>query len=206
MIRGAGRGSLGHLLFQLLCPPDPFGPGKHRHMRCMPRSESAAPQVIRGSENGAVRACVFCGSTSGKSTLEHAIPKWARRAFGIQGELTVEASKGPMSEREDVGRLKHLNIVLRNAICGPCNYGWLASVEKVAAPVLTPMAVTAQPAVLDAEAQAMLAFWAVKTVLLLQLAFRQMYGKRRELTGYDPTTQELAWLWAKREPPPRSLV
>jgi hypothetical protein len=68
------------------------------------------------------------------------------------------------------------------------------------------MAIAARPAVLDAGAQAMLAFWAVKTVLLVQLAFRQMYGSRRELRGYDPASQLFAWLWASRQPPPRSMV
>lgn len=52
----------------------------------------------------------------------------------------------------------------------------------------------------------MLALWAVKTVLLPQLALRQMYGRRRAVKGYDPTSQELAWLWARRQPPSRSMV
>lgn len=154
-----------------------------------------------------MRSCVFCGSASGKLTDEHAIPKWARRALGGQGELTVLAGKGPVPPREPAGRrLPHLNIVLKGSLREPCNTGWLAGLEKRVAAVLEPMAIAAQPATLDADAQELLAFWAVKTVLLVQLAFRQMYGRRQDLTGYNPTSQELAWLWAERRPPPRSLV
>jgi hypothetical protein len=95
---------------------------------------------------------MFCGATSGKATDEHAIPKWAREVFGQNGELTVLAGKGPAGPREPAGRnLKHLNIVLRNALCGPCNNVWLAGLERQAAPALTPMALTAQPVVLDAR-------------------------------------------------------
>jgi hypothetical protein len=142
--------------------------------------------------------------TSGKATDEHAIPKWAREAFGSQGEL---AGKGPVAPREPAGRkLQHLNVALKGALCERCNNVWLGGLEQQVASVLKPMAITAQPAVLDASAQAMLAFWAVKTVLVVQLAFRQMYGSRHELKRYDPASQLLAWLWAKRQPPPLSMV
>ncbi len=68
------------------------------------------------------------------------------------------------------------------------------------------MALTGQPTVLDAQTQALLAFSAVKTALLLELAVRQMYEGQRPVEGYQATEQELAWMWAKNEPPHRSMV
>jgi hypothetical protein len=53
------------------------------------------------------------------------------------------------------------------------------------------MAVHGQAAALDAHAQRLVAFWATKTVLLLELALRQRYpGLRTE--GYVPSSAELA--------------
>jgi|HubBroStandDraft_1064217.scaffolds.fasta_scaffold457931_2 hypothetical protein len=64
-----------------------------------------------------MRLCVFCGSTSGTVTEEHAIPKWAREAFGRLGDLTVLTGSGPVPPREPAGRnLKHLNVVLKGAL------------------------------------------------------------------------------------------
>ena len=40
-------------------------------------------------------------------------------------------------------------------------------------------------------------WWAVKTVLLLELAFRQMYPASRPTEGYQATQPEFAWLRAK---------
>lgn len=59
---------------------------------------------------------------------------------------------------------------------------------------------------LDTATQELLSLWAVKTCLFLELAIRQMYAGKRLVEGYLATTQELAWLRQKSEPPPRSMV
>ena len=56
------------------------------------------------------------------------------------------------------------------------------------------MALAEQQAVLDPDVQALVALWAVKTCLLLELALRQMYPGQRPIGGYLATTAELAWL------------
>ena len=157
-------------------------------------------------ETEGMRPCVFCGATTGRATSEHVIPKWAHDAFNIQGWLTVHASDGPGSPREQVGCLQHLNVVLKDGICRPCNNDWLGGIERKVQPVLAPMAVSAQPTVLGAAAQALVALWAVKTCLLLELAMRQKYPGRRTAEGYLATGQELAWMQAEQEPPPRSMA
>jgi hypothetical protein len=151
---------------------------------------------------------IFCGSTDALLTIEDVIPKWARRAFDIQGSLTVTATDQPRSLKRQVGRpLPLLRIVLKDALCATCNNAWLGStVEKPAARLLAPMAVERQPTVLDSAAQRLLALWAAKTALLLELAIRQMYPGERRIEGYAPSEVELAYMWRHKEPPPRSMV
>ncbi len=150
--------------------------------------------------------CIFCGSVAEAASEEHVIPKWARRAFHIQGPVTVRASDWPDPERKDVDRLQHLNVTLTDALCENCNSKWLGPIEGRVARVLRPMMVNAAPAVLDTRDQGLLAFWAVKTILLLELSVRQMFPGARAIEGYAATAPELAWLRAREEPPPRSMV
>jgi len=154
---------------------------------------------------------VFCGTATGRIsdlTDEHAVPVWARDAFDIQDWVTLTVGYGLGSSiKEQVGRIRHLNIVLRKQLCQRCNNVWLAGLERAVQPILQPMALLTEPRVtLDAAAQKLLAFWAVKTAFMLELAFRRNRPDRRRIKGYVPTDPELAWLWAHSEPPPRSMV
>jgi hypothetical protein len=150
---------------------------------------------------------VFCGITSSRLTNEHAIPKWARDAFDIQDWITITASDGPGASPQPIRRIRHLNIVFRNQVCHRCNNEWLAGLERAVQPILTPMALLTQPQVtVTPVAQKLLALWAVKTSLLLELAIRQNPSDPRAVKGYEATTQEFAWMWAHNEPPPRSMV
>jgi hypothetical protein len=153
-----------------------------------------------------MRPCVFCGSTAGRATDEHVIPKWARDGFAIQDWVTLSVGDGEAPALEQVGRLRHLNIVLKDGLCRPCNTDWLAPVEDKAKAVLLPMALNRAPTALDAAGQALVSFWAVKTVLLLELAIRQRFAGRRPAEGYVATTPEMAWLREREQPPPRSMV
>jgi hypothetical protein len=120
--------------------------------------------------------------------------------------VTVDAREESSELRTRVGRIQHPNITLDEAICGNCNNVWLSRLERAIRPFLAPMAVSAQPAALDARRQALIATWAVKTVLLFEMAIRQMNAAGRPIQGYRASAQELAWLRARSEPPPRSLV
>jgi hypothetical protein len=145
---------------------------------------------------------VFCGETSGRATVEHVIPRWARRTFDINGPLTLYAGDEPgAAARRRVDDLQHLNITLRGAICGDCNNGHLSRLEKAAQPLLQPMMLSAQAPTLDPAGQAVLATWAVKTVLLFELPVRQKYPTSRPIDGYAASAQEVAWLRAKGDPP-----
>jgi hypothetical protein len=147
---------------------------------------------------------VFCPATSGRATDEHVIPKWAREGFAIQGWLTVHRAD-PGAELKQIGRLQHLNIVLKGGLCEACNNKWLGPVENRAKAILLPMAISATPTTLGAAEQALVSFWAIKTAFLLELAFRQKYPNRA-FKGYAASEPEMAWLRQNDEPPPRAMV
>ena len=153
-----------------------------------------------------MKACVLCGTMHDQLTCEHVIPKWARRSFNIKGPVTVDAREEGLGQRRRVGSMQALNVTLRDAICEDCNSVWLSRLERAVKPVLAPMAVSARPTALSPASQELMAAWAVKTVLLLELALRQMYPVSRSAEGYQASQPEFAWLRAKSEPPPRSLV
>lgn len=154
-----------------------------------------------------MRPCLFCASTAGRATDEHVIPKWARDAFDIQDWVTFRTGDGGGPALEQVGRLRHLNVVLKDGLCRPCNNDWLAPVEDQVKAILLPMALRTESSVtLDAQAQALVSFWAVKTILLLELAIRQRFPGRRAVEGYVASGPELAWLRHRGEPPPRAMV
>jgi hypothetical protein len=100
-----------------------------------------------------------------------------------------------------------LRVVLKGKLCADCNSGWLGgTVEKPAARLITPMAGWRRPVILDAAAQRLLAFWAVKTVFLLEMALRQMHAGERAIEGYLASDVELAWMRERNEPHWRTMV
>ncbi len=152
--------------------------------------------------------CILCGLPLDEPSSEHVIPQWARREFDIQGKVTIDARTDEASaERWRVDAMQHLNITLDDTICKDCNTVWLnRELERPLQPILAPMAGRAKPTTLTAARQSLIATWAVKTILLFELAMRQKYPDSRSVQGYQATAQELAWLRQYKEPPPRSLV
>jgi hypothetical protein len=135
-----------------------------------------------------MKPCAFCGSTDGRPSREHAVPKWARRAFPLEGPLRVHMGEGPAAP-EFLHERQHLNITVNGAVCEP---------------LLQPMLVEHAETVLDVAAQKLLATWAVKTVFLVEQSFQQHY-RDRPTPGHQPSDAELAWI-TRGEPPPRSQV
>jgi hypothetical protein len=135
------------------------------------------------------------------------LPKWARNAFEMQGSVTLWAGeRTDEPARRKVHELPHLNITLRRRICRECNSGFLSQLEMAARPLLIPMMLAREPVTPDAQAQKVIATWAVKTALLLELAWRQHYPGSRPVEGYEASGQEFAWLWRHHCPPPGALV
>lgn len=150
-----------------------------------------------------MKPCIFCGSADGRPSREHAVPKWARRAFPLQGPLRVHMGEGP-ADLEFLHERPHLNVTVTGIVCERCNNGFLAKLERAVQPILQPMLVKHTKTLLDIAAQELLATWAVKTVFLVEQSFQQQY-RDRPTPGYQPSEAELAWITLGK-PPPRSQV
>jgi hypothetical protein len=87
----------------------------------------------------------------------------------------------------------------------PATSGFMSSVIG-AASILNPMAVERKPTALDPSMQQVLALWAIKTVLLFEMAIRQMYPGEPRIEGYVPSDLELALICRNRVPPPAPRV
>jgi hypothetical protein len=157
--------------------------------------------------------CVLCGSED-EPTDEDVIPKWMLRAFNVEERSTTVNVREEHGDNREVRTLRQFKVTLDGGLCRTCNNERLSGLEQVVQPILEPVAVRCEPAILDLDSQRLLAMWAVKTVYLLELASRQQYAGTRQIEGYRPSIPELGWLLAQleqrparlTEPPPRSMV
>ena len=152
-----------------------------------------------------METCALCGATGVPLTDEDVIPKWALRAFGVRGPVTIQIREEGGSPQE-VGTRRNLKLVLEGGLCQQCNNVRLSQLENKVKPILAPMAVECRPTMIDANSQRLLAAWAVKTAFLVELALRQQHPGVRPVEGYTASPPEMAWLFARLEPPPRSLA
>jgi hypothetical protein len=135
--------------------------------------------------------CAFCGATD--LTAEHVWPKWISRELGHRSGFTMPSPYGPR-------RLRSLDITA--PICVTCNNRWLGVLEKDVQPVLAPL-IRGEERTLSPGEQQLLATWAVKTTLMLDL----LSGKPLIPTAfyYDlrlrrcPHEGQLVWLGAYRD-------
>jgi hypothetical protein len=97
-------------------------------------------------------------------------------------------------------------VVLKDALCRSCNSGWLSDqMERKVSKWLKPWLrdVNRPQVVFDEHQRTVLAAWAVKTALLLELALADVCG-----TGFAPE-RHFRWLYQHRasvEPPPHCSV
>jgi len=110
-----------------------------------------------------MRVCAFCGTEGRPLTLEHVYPDWLSGYFkhGLMGINEVGA--------DGKGRVWSEAIFQHKAkvVCANCNNGWMSTLETAAKPFLEGLIFTTNPKLLDAAAQQTLAFWAQKTVLMV---------------------------------------
>lgn len=76
--------------------------------------------------------CSFCDQKNTPTSDEHIIPKWMALLYpditwAIENRLTKYVRKST--------KFVHITVPL----CQPCNNGWMSDLEKVAAPILTPL-------------------------------------------------------------------
>jgi len=106
-----------------------------------------------------LQRCPFCNEPN--ATEEHAFPQWLSRELTTIGGLIDRTAQ-------------HLPRPLRKVgatvpVCGSCNNRWLSVLENDVRPVLTPL-VRGEERQLDLREQRLLAAWASKTAMMLDIA------------------------------------
>lgn len=154
--------------------------------------------------------CVFCREPVASSDPpEHAFPQWVSRALKkLPGEGAFEVHR---SSGADSFKCAIVDITT-SRVCADCNHHWMSDLDSVVSPYLTP-AVLGNSASLPITALKSIGHWAVKTALVIDLAFgdwgdprttpdahcRDLYLEKspRPATfvfitsvGYDPATQQ----------------
>lgn len=133
----------------------------------------------------AAHACAFCPNRS--TSEEHVIGVWVSKLFGEQGAVLA----GPLNRD---GRIR----IVTDRVCATCNDTWLSVLENDASAVLRPL-ILGHNRSLNADEQSVVAAWAFKTALMLDLSsgpfiplgfFRDFKLRRR------PHESSLVWLGA----------
>ncbi len=116
------------------------------------------------------KRCVFCGASDAKISNEHAWPNWIRSLFPPTPTTIIgtRPSKRPITfypRPDDMG-------VTVNAVCKPCNEGWMEDLETEVRPFLTLMIRDGVETALTRRQQATLVRWAVKTAMVFEFTSR----------------------------------
>jgi hypothetical protein len=119
-----------------------------------------------------VGRCVFCG-WEGKLTQEHAWPDWLRDELPrgndvgfIQGQRLIR-DQGKIVSTTPLRRETAANRKVRVVCQQNCNGGWMSRLESRIKPVLLAL-LHGERRHLSDEDQRLLAFWALKTAMMLQ--------------------------------------
>lgn len=109
------------------------------------------------------QTCVFCGSNK-KLTREHVLPDWLCDLYPKETMITNQFIG--KSQKEWPSKIfQHKAKV----VCADCNNGWMASLEGEVKPLLTSL-IALNSLSLGRYEQDLLAFWAQKTLLMLNQA------------------------------------
>lgn len=112
--------------------------------------------------------CAFCGGRP--LTREHAIPRWCVPLLDEQVRVVATRDFARGTRTRDGWENNRLDVVVR-AICHICNNGWMADLEKQAAPVLS-RAIVSPPTNTMLMDVNLVATWITKTALTCSLLVR----------------------------------
>lgn len=132
------------------------------------------------------RACLFCRGRP--VTTEHVLPLWLHPYMEVSSPITLTHAGRPV--RTDKGLAVELN-----AVCRRCNNGWMSDLESEFRETCGRM-ILGEPGILDVRAQQVAATWAIKTALLLELAWRHL-----DTATYAPPSH-FAYLYEHQSAPP----
>ena len=110
------------------------------------------------------RACIFCGSQE-EITREHLFPDWLANHLGRKTICAV-VTRDSTDKTLNHFRIKLFQQKLKR-VCSVCNSGWMSSLEASVQPILASMVNSDTTQELGQEEQALLSFWAAKTIFVL---------------------------------------
>lgn len=107
--------------------------------------------------------CLFCQKER-KLTLEHVLPNWLSTLYPKDTKI-INQFTGSSNQVWPSKIFQHKAKI----VCAECNNGWMANLEAKTKPIIEKM-ITLNSMSLDENTQNTLAFWAQKTVLMLNQA------------------------------------
>jgi hypothetical protein len=116
--------------------------------------------------------CLFCGSTTNRFTEEHVWPKWVSKELrkmlkGTKQFRTLRSS----GQTTTLNKLTHFLEIKTDRVCDTCNGIWLSRFEnEQVKPIATIMLRGTLAVPLTRAVQSILAAWAYKTSMLLEVA------------------------------------
>jgi hypothetical protein len=121
------------------------------------------------------RECIFCGSDAGSN--EHLFPDWLNELFPVKkGDPDVELARHIANEsgvERTTWGAREIASATTKQVCHNCNTGWMARLEGMARPLLTPLT-QGHAGDLNAEQQIVIATWAVKTAMVCEATLSEM--------------------------------
>lgn len=119
------------------------------------------------------RSCFFCGQAR-RLTNEHVWPKWVSGLLCERSDSFTHYTRRVTATDDattPTGTSRYLNVTTR-AVCRDCNGGWLSDFENQFKPLAAPLIVGERTVALalSPESRALLAAWAYKMAMLLDVA------------------------------------
>lgn len=140
--------------------------------------------------------CIFCGSSK-KLSDEHVISKSVRRHLPAGKFVRTVAGNDELKPESA------LNIVLDNVVCAGCNNEWMSSLERRFVRIFQHQLYSLSQRLVDSDGQKLIATWAVKVALLIQLYTSTASGQQ---LGHFVPDSHLKWLGKEKSPPPGTRV
>ncbi|OHV48512.1 MULTISPECIES: hypothetical protein [unclassified Frankia] len=147
---------------------------------------------------------MFCGATDKKITGEHVFADWIGNTYFPNDDGTVELVAADGQVRSFPARPFTHEVRIA---CGDCNSGWMSRLEEKAQPFLKEM-LFGRPVRLRPRDQKLLAFWAVKTALVLDhlhprarvvpdAEYGELYAARE---AREPSRRHMVWIGGRSVP------
>jgi hypothetical protein len=125
----------------------------------------------------AKRTCIFCGAV--EVSDEHVFSKWLKDVMPDVASQTKSSHTGTLSSFQSgisaVSRREMPLTVLETRVkrvCGPCNNGWMGSLDGQVKPFLQPMILGVEELSLDAGALDLIARWLYMKTLVYEFVQR----------------------------------